>query len=167
MSGKSLNYYLFLPGIVLSLILQFTFIPQILPESLVFNAALLVIIAASFLSTDSNLLYAAFFTGYVIDIFSGKYFGAVIMSFLITAVIALYISRYLIKELHLPVMVLYSVLLVMAYNISYFAISYLMNSYVPAIDISDVVSAIMADALFLVITIYPMIFLFSLNKNEK
>jgi len=167
MIRKNINSYVFASGIVVSLFLQMTFIPHMFQQSIVPNLLLIALIAGSFLASDGSVLYAAILSGYVIDIYSGKYFGASLIGFMIAVFFATYMNHYFLKEALSLSVLLTAIFSVILYYISYYFIAYLLNSYGPAIETGSLVMAAASDILLLVVVFYPLIHIFSYNRNEK
>jgi len=70
MIRKSINNYVFVPGIAVFLCLQMTFIPQMFQQNVVPNLVLVALIAGSLLASDSSVFYVALIAGYIFDIYS-------------------------------------------------------------------------------------------------
>lgn len=165
MVRKNLNSYIFILGVVISFFFQITFIPEIFPQSLIPNLVLAVLVSGAYLSDDNNILYAAFVTGYLVDIYSGKFFGAQMISFLIAVFASMYAAEHYVKELYSMSMVLFLIFSVVLYNLSYYAITYILNNSQPALEIENVFIAAISDTLFLLVTVYILIYIFSHNKK--
>ena len=120
MPKQNINNYIFIPLLIFFLFLQLTFIPQLFFGIVHPNLVLILLIAASFLSKSTNVLYAAFFCGFVLDIFSGIYFGPVLISFLLTVFISSYLSCQFLKEIFSVRLFLISIFTILFYNIFYF-----------------------------------------------
>jgi len=167
MIRNNINNYVFIFAVIASFFLQTTFIPQVFPQNMMPDLVLVVLISGSFLASDDSALYAAFAIGYLVDIYSGKYFGAVMISYVVAAFFALYASYYLLKEVFSIGALLSAVLSVVLYNAAYYLITYSMNSYKPVFEIGNLITATTSDTLLLLILFYPLIFIFSYNRNEK
>lgn len=122
MLKQNINNYIFVPLLILFLLLQLTFIPQLFFDLICPNIVLILLIAASFLSKSTNVLYASFFCGFILDLFSGIYFGPMLVSFLLTIFISSYLGCRFLKELFSLKMFLISIGAVLFYNIFYFVL---------------------------------------------
>lgn len=120
MLKQNTNNYIFIPLLIFFLLLQLTFIPQLFFDAVCPNLVLTLLIAASFLSKSANVLSAAFFCGFVLDIFSGIYFGPMLISFLLTIFFSSYFGCRFLKELFSIRLFLISIAAVLFYNGSYF-----------------------------------------------
>ncbi len=120
MLKQNINNYIFIPLLIFFLFLQLTLVPQIFFDVVRPNLVLILLIAASFLSRSNNVLYAAFFCGFILDIFSGIYFGPMLVSLLSTIFISSYFGCRFLKELFSARLFLISGAAVLFYNISYF-----------------------------------------------
>lgn len=167
MIRKNINNYVFGLGIIISLFLQTTFVPHIFRQSMVPNLILIALIAGSLFVRDDGVLYVAIFAGYILDIYSGKYFGAGMISLIVAVFSASYMNHYFLKEAFSLNALLSAVLSVILYYISYYSITYVLNSYRPAIETGLLVMAAALDILLLAVTLYPLIYIFSYNRNEK
>lgn len=167
MIRKNINNYIFVTGVIVFLFLQMTFIPQMFRLNMVPNFVLIALIAGSLLASDGSVLYAAFFAGYIFDIYSGKYFGAVMMSFVIAVFSASYMNHYFLKEAFSVSVLFSAVLSVILYHASYYTIVYVLNSYRPAAETGSLAMYAASDILLLAVMFYPLIYIFSYNRNEK
>ena len=120
MLKQNINNYIFVPLLIFFLFLQLTFIPQLFFDTVHPNLVLILLIAASFLSKSTNVLYPAFFCGFVLDIFSGIYFGPMLISFLSTIFFSSYFGCSFLKELFSTRLFLISIASILFYNSSYF-----------------------------------------------
>lgn len=167
MIRKSINSYVFGLGIIMSLFLQMTFIPQMFQWGIVPNFLLIALIAGSFLASDGSVLYAAILSGYAIDIYSGRYFGASLIGFMVAVFFALYMNHYFLKEAFSLGVLLSAIFSVILYFISYYSIAYVLNSNSSAIETGSLVMAAASDILLLAAIFYPLVYIFSYNRNEK
>jgi len=120
MLKQNINNYIFTTLLIFFLFLQLTLVPQIFFNAVYPNLVLILLIAASFLSKSTNVLSAAFFCGFVLDLFSGIYFGPMLISFLLTIFISSYLGCRFLKELFSARLFLISGVAVLFYNIFYF-----------------------------------------------
>jgi len=120
MLKQNINNYIFATLLIFFLLLQLTFIPQLFFDLVRPNLVLILLIAASFLSKSANVLLVAFFCGFILDIFSGIYFGPMLISFLSTIFISSYFGCRFLKELFSAKTLLISTAAVLFYNIFYF-----------------------------------------------
>lgn len=167
MIRKSINNYVFISGMIISLFLQITFIPHVFSQGIVPNLVLISLIAGAFLARDGSIFYVALFAGYSLDLYSGKYFGAAISSFIITVFFAMYINHYFLKEAFSLDVLLSAAFSVILYYVSYYSITYGLNSNKPLIDAGSLAMSAVSDILILAVIFYPLIYIFSYNRNEK
>lgn len=167
MIRKNINNYIFVPVLILSLFLQFTFLPQLFLGDISPSLTLFILIAGSFLCKNDAIFYFTFFAGLVFDVFSGQYFGITIISLLVSIFISSYFSHYFLKEIFSLEVFLASVLAVLAYNASFFILINMFNSYQYFEESNRFFIVTVFDVLYLAIFIYPLIFIFSYNGNEK
>ncbi|MFA6097122.1 MAG: rod shape-determining protein MreD [Candidatus Paceibacterota bacterium] len=167
MIRKNINNYVFVIGVIAFLFLQMTFIPQMFRQNMVPNLVLIALIAGSLLASDGSVLYAAFFAGYIFDIYSGKYFGAVMMSFVIAVFSVSYMNHYFLKEAFSLSVLFSAILSVILYHVSYYSVTYVLNSYTPAVEAGSLAMIAASDILLLAVMLYLLIYIFSYNRNEK
>lgn len=167
MTKRSINYFIFFPGVIFSFFLQITFIPAVLPENLAPNLLLAALIAGAYFSQEDGILYAAFMAGYAMDINSGKYFGAIMISLVISVFAMMSAKHYILKN-HFN---LYAIMAGMAcatiFNISYYFLTYIINSRMPLYETSAMVVSSMSDMALVAILFYPLVFIFSHHGNVR
>ena len=172
MLPQNINNYIFTPLLIFFLFLQLTLVPQLFFDAVHPNLVLTLLIAASFLSRSSSIFYAVFFCGFVLDIFSGIYFGPTLISFLLTIFISSYFSCYFLKELFSIKLFLISILTILFYNISYFVLinkgdfNKIINNYESLFYISAL------DIIYTALLIVPLLLILSykiniIKTNEK
>lgn len=165
MLKQNINNYIFIPLLIFFLFLQLTFIPQLFFNTVHPNLVLMLLIAASFLSKSADIFYAVFFCGLVLDIFSGIYFGPMLVSFLLTIFISSYFSCHFLKELFSMRLFLISVATVLFYNISYFILinkgnfNRIINNYESLFSIS------VFDMIYAALLIIPLLLILSYKIN--
>ncbi len=167
MVRKNINNYIFVPSLVLSLFLQFTFLPQLPLGDFFPDLSFFILIVGSFLYKNDSIFFLAFFVGLLFDVFSGQYFGTTIISILLAVLISSYFSHYFLKEIFSLETFLISSLAVISYNASFFILMNLFNSYKYLGETGRFFNATVFDVLYLAILVYPLISLFSFNRNEK
>ena len=122
MLKQNLNNYIFIPFLIFFLFLQLTFIPQLFFDTVHPNLVLILLIAASFLSKSTSIFSVVFLCGFILDLFSGIYFGPMLISFLLTIFISSYFGHHFLKELFSARLFLISAAAVLFYNIFYFTL---------------------------------------------
>lgn len=165
MLRQNINNYIFISLLIFFLFLQLTFVPQLFFNTVQPNLVLILLIAASFLSRSTSMFYAVFFCGFILDIFSGIYFGPMLISFLLTIFVSSYFGCYFLKELFSTRLFLVSVLTVLFYNISYFI---LINKVSFNKIINDYESLFFISALDMIYTaflIVPLLLILSYKIN--
>ena len=165
MLQQNINNYIFLPLLIFFLFLQLTFVPQLFFDTAHPNLVLILLIAASFLSRSSSICYTVFFCGFVLDIFSGIYFGPMLISFLLAIFVSSYFSCYFLKELFSMRLFLISTCAVLFYNISYFILinkgdfNKIINNYESLFSISAL------DIIYTAFLIVPLLLILSYKIN--
>ncbi|MFZ2970108.1 MAG: rod shape-determining protein MreD [Minisyncoccia bacterium] len=167
MIRKNINNYIFIPALILSMLVQFTFLPQLFFWDIFPNLTLFILISGSFLHKNDLMLYLAFFSGLAFDVFSGQYFGVTMISFLISVFISSYFGYHFLEEIFSLKLLLVSALAVIAYNASFFILMNIFNSYRYLEEAIRFFYVVEFDVLYLAVLIYPLTFLFSYNRNEK
>ena len=165
MLKQNINNYIFIPLLIFFLFLQLTFIPQLFFNMVHPNLVLILLIAASFLSKSTDIFYAVFFCGLILDIFSGIYFGPMLVSFILTIFISSYFSCYFLKELFSARLFLISITAVLFHNISYFILinkgdlSKITNNY------ESLFSIFVLDMIYAALLIIPLLLILSYKIN--
>lgn len=167
MIRKNINNYLFFPSLILSLFLQFTFLPQLLLGDFFPDLTLFILVVGSLLYKNDSILYFAFFAGLLFDVFSGHYFGVTMISLLLSVFLSAYFGHYFLKEMFSFETFLIATLAVVVYNASFFILMNIFNSYGYLEEVNRFFNATVFDVLYLAIFVYPLISLFSYNRNEK
>lgn len=165
MLQQNTNNYIFIPLLIFFLFLQLTFIPQLFFNTVHPNLVLMLLIAASFLFKSSSIFYAVFFCGFVLDIFSGIYFGPMLISFLLTIFISSYFSCRFLKEIFSVRLFLISIFTILIYNFSYFILinegdfNKIMDNYKSLFSISAF------DMIYAALLIIPLLLILSYKIN--
>ena len=165
MLKQNINNYIFIPLLIFFLFLQLTLIPQLFFNAVHPNLILALLIAASFLSGSANIFYVVFFCGFVLDIFSGIYFGPMLISFLLTIFVSSYFGCRFLKELFSVRLFLISAAAVLFYNIAYFILinrgdfNKIINSY----EVPFFISAF--DIIYTAFLVVPLLFMLSHKIN--
>ena len=165
MLQQNINNYIFIPLLIFFLFLQLTFIPQLFFNTVHPNLVLMLLIAASFLFKSSSIFYAVFFCGFVLDIFSGIYFGPMLISFLLTIFISSYFSCRFLKEIFSVRLFLISIFTILIYNFSYFILinrgdfNKIINNCEAFLSISAF------DMIYAALLIVPLLFVLSYKIN--
>lgn len=118
-----INYYIFLPAILVLFFLQTTFLAQAFWNFPLPNLVLLFFLPAIFLASSADFLYIAFALGFLSDLVSGANFGVFTLSFTLFAVAAYWLKMKFIKEESIFRIASASALSAIAYNAIYLAIS--------------------------------------------
>ena len=165
MLKQNINNYIFIPLLIFFFFLQLTFIPQLFFDIVHPNLVLMLLIAASFLYRSANIFYAVFFCGFALDIFSGIYFGPMLVSFLLTIFISSYFGCRFLKELFSARLFLISSVAVLSYNISYFVLinkgdfNKIINNYKSPFFISAF------DIIYMALLVVPLLLILSYKIN--
>jgi len=169
MLKQNINNYIFTTLLILFLFLQLTLIPQIFFNIVQPSLVLMLLIVASFLAKSTNVFYATFFCGFILDIFSGIYFGPLLISFLLTVFISSYLSHHFLKELFSAKLFLISSSAILFYNISYFTLINYNNLNKITSNYKTLFSVSITEIIYIAFLIIPLLLIlsFKINNNEK
>ncbi|MCK4592259.1 rod shape-determining protein MreD [Candidatus Parcubacteria bacterium] len=160
-NGKIRNR-IFILLLFVFLFLQVTFIPQLFFDNYIPNIVLALLLAASALNNKStNIFYAAFFTGFILDIFSGNYFGPVIISILSAIFVSSYLNYYFLKELFSYNLFLISAFAVLAYNVTCIFLINISDFQQIFSNLKQFLLIIIFQIVYTVILIYPLTYILS------
>ncbi|MCK5084064.1 MAG: rod shape-determining protein MreD [Candidatus Pacebacteria bacterium] len=155
-NGKIKNWT-FISLFLVFLFLQVTFIPQLFFDNYIPNIVLALLLAVSALDNRSiNIFYAAFVTGFVLDIFSGNYFGLIIISILFTIFISSYLNYYFLKELFSYNLFLVASLAILIYNTTYIFLISIGDFGQIFFNLKQFLLIIVFQIIYTVILIYPL-----------
>ncbi len=167
MLENNINNFVFLPVLTLFLFMQFTFIPQLFFGGIFPDLFLFALIAGSLLYKDSSILYISLFFGLIFDVMSGLQFGLTAISMLFSVFVSSQLGYYFLKELFSVNLFLISFAAVIAHNLLYFALLNVFTNYRFFGETYLLAVVILFNMLYIALLIYPLIFIFSQNKNEK
>ncbi|MCK5123229.1 MAG: rod shape-determining protein MreD [Candidatus Pacebacteria bacterium] len=165
MLKQNINNYTFIILLTFFLFLQLTLIPQLFFDAIHPNLVLTLLIAASFLSRSANVLSAAFFCGSVLDIFSGIYFGPMLISFLLTIFISSYFGCRFLKELFSIRLFLISIATVLFYNSVYFILININNLDKIINNCKAFFSISISEMIYTALLIVPLLLILSFKIN--
>ena len=152
--GKIRNYTFIL---FLFVFLQVTFIPQFFFDNYIPNIVLILLLAISaFDNKSANIFYAAFAAGFVLDLFSGNYFGPLVVSILFAIFISSYLNYYFLKELFSYKFFLISSFAVFIYNLSYIFLINISELSLIFSSLKQFLIIIVFQMIYTVILIYPL-----------
>jgi len=167
-TGKIRNYAFIL---FLFVFLQVTFIPQFFPDNYIPNIVLILLLAISALDSKSiNIFYAAFAAGFVLDLFSGNYFGPLVVSILFAIFISSYLNYYFLKELFSYKFFLIFSFTVLVYNLSYILLTNISELSLILSSLKQFLVIVVFQMIYTVILIYPLIHILTRKNfqiNEK
>jgi len=167
MINKNIKNFIFIPFLFIFLFLQITFIPQLFPENYAPNIVLILLIASAAIGAKSvNIFFISFFVGFILDIFSGNYFGFITISTLSAVFISSFLSYYFLKELFLRNLIMVSILAVLSYNIAYILLINISDFDQAFSSAKQFLLIIVSQIIYMLILIYPLIYILS-SKNEK
>ena len=153
-AGKIRNYTFIL---FLFVFLQVTFIPQFFFNNYIPNIVLVLLLAISaFDSKSTNLFYAAFAAGFVLDLFSGNYFGPLVVSILFAIFVSSYLNYYFLKELFSYKFFLIVSFSVFVYNLSYIFLINISELSLIFSSLKQFLIIIVFQIIYTVILIYPL-----------
>lgn len=153
-AGKIRNYTFIL---FLFVFLQVTFIPQFFFDNYIPNIVLVLLLAISaFDSKSTNLFYAAFVAGFVLDLFSGNYFGPLVVSILFAIFVSSYLNYYFLKELFSYKFFLIVSFSVFVYNLSYIFLINISELSLIFSNLKQFLIIIVFQIIYTVILIYPL-----------
>jgi rod shape-determining protein MreD len=160
-----INYYIFLPAMILLFFLETTFIATLFYDSFPPNLVLAFLFAAVFLSASADFLYPAFIFGFLYDTFSGANFGLFTASFVLAAMAAYRLRlRFMQEETFLKVVIL-SIGSALVYNILYLLLAVLVfNDSISSFG-GYFLSNACSDAAYAAVLVYPAMQLIS--KRQK
>lgn len=162
MIDRKIRNWTFILFLLVFLFLQITFIPQLFFDDYIPNIVLALLLAVSALENKSiNIFYAAFFTGFVLDIFSGNYFGPVIISVLFAIFISSYLNYYFLKELFSYNLFLISSFAILVYNIIYIFLINISDFQQIFSNLKYFLFIIVFQIVYTVILIYPLTYILS------
>jgi len=164
MIDKKINNYLFILLLVLFLLLQFTFIPQFFSGIITPDIVLMLFLAASFLYKSPDIFYIVFLCGFVLDLFSGLYFGSIIISLLFSVFISAYLGHYFLKEIQSFNLLLIASGSVIVYNVIYFVLINVGNLDRIFIGLNYMFFVTLFNVAYTVLIIYPLTYLISYKK---
>ncbi len=164
MITKNINNRIFIPLLILSLLLQFTFIPQLFSGLATPNLALMLLIAASFLCKSADMFYAAFFSGIILDIFAGTNFGFITISILFSVFLSTYLGNSFLKELFSFRSLLISFAVIVLYNIIYFLLINIENYHLAFANLNYLFLVIASNLVYSIFFTYPILRLISSRR---
>lgn len=162
MINEKIRNYTFILLLFVFLFLQVTFVPQLFFDNYIPNIVLVLLLAASALDNRSiNIFYAAFFAGFILDLFSGNYFGPVIISVLFAIFISSYLNYYFLKELFSYNLFLISSFAVLAYNVICIFLINISDLQQIFSNLKQFLLIIVFQIIYTVILIYPLTYILS------
>lgn len=164
MIDKRINNNLFIPLLILFLLLQLTFIPQLFSGIIAPDIVLILLLAASFLYKSPDIFYIVFLCGFVMDLFSGLYFGTTIISLLFSVFVSACLGRYFLKETQSLSLLLIVYGTVIVYNAIYFALINIGNPERIFIGLNFMFLVTLSNIVYATLIIYPLIYLISYKK---
>lgn len=164
MITKNINNRIFIPLLILSLFLQFTFIPQLFSGLITPNLALMLLIAASFLYKSADIFYAAFFSGIILDIFAGTNFGSITISILLSIFFSTYLGNSFLKELFSLRSLLILFAAIIFYNIIYFLLINIGNYHLVFANLNYLSLVIVSNLVYSIFFIYPILYSISSRR---
>lgn len=164
MIDKRINNHLFIPLLILFLLLQLTFIPQLFSGIIAPNVVLILLLAASFLYKSPDIFYVVFLCGFTLDLFSGLYFGPTIISFLFSVFVSACLGHYFLKEIQSFNLLLIVSGSVIVYNVIYFVLINIGDPSCIFIGLNYMFFVILFNIVYTMLIIYPLIYLISYKK---
>lgn len=164
MINERINNYSFIPLLVLFLLLQLTFIPQLFYGIVAPDIVLILLLAASFLYKSSDIFYVVFLCGFVLDLFSGLYFRSVIISLLFSVFVSVYFGHYFLKEIQSLNLFLIVSGSVIVYNVIYFVLINIGSPDRIFIGLNYMFFVILFNIAYTILIIYPLMRLISYRK---
>lgn len=163
--NNKINYYILLPLLFLGFFLETVFFPQVFSDSFSLNLLLVLIIATGIVMCSEDFIYLSFAVGLFTDLYTASNFGIFSLSFLFLAMVICILQKKILKEESFTKILLVAALAVIAYDIFYTAVLYLVYYMgVAYLDYAFVGFKIIFDLIITLILIYPAKYLIS-KKN--
>jgi rod shape-determining protein MreD len=163
--NRKINYYTLLPLLFFTFFLETAFFPQVFSGSFVPNLLLVLIVAAGIVICSEDFIYLSFAVGLFADLYTATNFGIFSLSFLFLAMVICVLQKKILKEESLTRILLVAALAVIAYDIFYATVLYLIYYMGMAyLDYTFVGFKIIFDLTITLILIYPAKYLIS-KKN--
>lgn len=164
MINERINNHLFIPLLILFLLLQLTFIPQLFSGIIAPDIVLALLLAASFLYKSPDIFYVVFLCGFAMDLFSGLYFGPTITGLLFSVFFSACLGYYFLKEAQSLGLLLIISGSVIIYNVVYFVMINIGDPSRIFIGLNYVFFVILFNIVYTMLIIYPLIRLISYKK---
>lgn len=168
MTYKNINNYIFIPFLIALIFFQLTFIPQLFPNPSTPNLALILLISASLLYKTAGIIYIAFFSGIMLDIYAGTSFGFLTISIIVSILLSSYLGNSFLNQLFSFRSILISLTGILAYSLIYFFLTSGGSYALIYSNLNYALSAAIANMLCAIFLTYPFLYLISSRKqNEK
>ncbi len=164
MINERINNHLFIPLLILFLLLQLTFIPQLFSGIVAPDIVLILLLAASFLYRSPDIFYVVFLCGFALDLFSGLYFGPTIISLLFSVFVSACLGRYFLKEMQSLNLLLIVFGGVIVYNVIYFVLINVGSPERIFIGLNYMFFVTLFNIAYTMLIIYPLMRLISYKK---
>lgn len=164
MINKRINNHLFIPLLILFLLLQLTFIPQLFYGIVTPDIVLILLLAASFLYRSPDIFYVVFLCGFALNLFSGLYFGPTIISLLFSVFVSACLGYYFLKEMQSLNLLLIVSGSVTVYNVIYFVLMNIGSPNRIFVELNYMFFVTLFNIAYTILTIYPIMYLISYKK---
>lgn len=164
MINERINNQSFIPLLILFLLLQLTFIPQLFYGIIAPDIVLILLLAASFLCKSPDIFYVVFLCGFALDLFSGLYFSPTIISLLFSVFVSAYLGHYFLKETQFLNLLLIVSGSVIVYNVIYFVLINIGSPDRIFIGLNYMFFVILFNIAYAMLIIYPLMRLISYRK---
>lgn len=165
MINEKIRSYLIMTLLVICLFLQVTFIPQFFFGNYIPNIVLLLLLAISVLNNKYlNVFFLAFFSGLILDFFSGSNFGLLCLSLLLAIFVSSYLSHYFLKEIFSYNLFLISCCSVLIYNLIYLFLVNVFYFQQVIANWEQLVLIIVFQMIYTIVLIYPLTYILFCKK---